>query len=165
MQKKRKNYYPHAIIISIFLIIGACIWTIIVALDNPVEMDDFYFEKYQQVDRNINDILKKQKEFFAEYNVTYKSKNIKQNIPQDIVFGIYEKASKKLVKDANVSLLITRPDTNKLNQKFNITKAREDGFYVLKNLVVKKPGRWQAKSKIKIGKHEGFFEYELNATN
>ena len=56
--KKEKNYWPHAIVIVLIFMIFACIMVVKIAIDNPVQMDSFYFEKYQQVDENINTIKK-----------------------------------------------------------------------------------------------------------
>ncbi len=160
--KHKRNYWPHAIILSIVLIIIACIWTIIVALDNPVEMDSYYLEKYQKVDKNINTIIKKQKEFFGRFEIRHLTKNLNLDAKSDIVFGIYDKVDKKLVQKAQIFMLVTRPETNKFNQELNAQGAM-DGKFIFKDIVVNKPGRWQFKTKIKIGEYEGFDEYEVNA--
>lgn len=133
-----------------------------VAIDNPVEMDSYYLQKYQQVDRNMNDIIKKQKEFFNKYEVKYDVDTIKMGKPTVIGFSVVDKMSKKPLEDAQVMLLITRPDTNKFNQELNTTSAK-DGKFLFENIVVDKPGRWQFKAKIKSGKYEGFHEYEALA--
>lgn len=161
--KNQKNYWPHAIIASIILIVIACIYTIIIALDNPVEMDSYYLEKYQKVDRNINDIIEKQKKFFDKYEVKYDFTSIKMDKPQTIALLLLDKKSNEFVKNANIFLLITRPDTNKFNQEYKSTSSK-DGKYIFENIVVQKPGRWQFKAKIKSEDYEGFHEYEVNAT-
>lgn len=161
--KYKRNYWPHAIIISIILIIIACIWTIIIALDNPVEMDSYYLEKYQQVDRNINDIIKKQKEFFSKYDIVFDTKKLNLDKPSEIIFSIIDKQTNKPLQKAEIIMLLTRPDSNKFNQEFK-TKNTKNGKFIFENIVVNKPGRWQFKTKIKNGNFEGFHEYEVNAT-
>ncbi len=163
-QSNKKTYWPHAIIFSMFLIVGACVWTIKVALKNPVEMDNFYFEKYQQVDRNINDILQKQKDFFKNFKLVYDSQDLKLNQKQTISFSIQNTKTKKNVQNANITFLLTRPETNKLNQEFKLQKVLNDKF-VINDVILKKPGRWQYKIKITIGKFEGFAEHEVLAIN
>ena len=44
-----KNYWPNAIVGSLILIVASCVATIILAVKNPVEMDGFYFERYQRL--------------------------------------------------------------------------------------------------------------------
>ena len=66
-----KNYWPHAIVGSLILIVASCIATIILAVKNPVEMDGFYFERYQNVDENINEIEASQRRFDAKYALKF----------------------------------------------------------------------------------------------
>ncbi len=166
MEEKRikKTYWPHAIIFSMFLIVGACVWTIKIALNNPVEMDSFYLEKYQQVDRNINTIMKKQKEFFQNFKLTYQDVNAKLNQKTDISFSIENLKTQKIVENADILFVLTRPETNRLNQEFKLNKSF-DGKYILKDVVFKKLGRWQYKIKIKIDDFEGFAEHEIAVLN
>lgn len=161
--KERKNYWPHGIIGSIILIIIACIATVIFALEHPVEMDSYYLEKYQQVDRDINNIIKKQKEFFAKYDVVFDTKKLNLDNPSNIVFSIIDKQTNKPLQKAEILMLLTRPDSNKFNQELNATIAK-NGKFIFENIVVNKPGRWQFKTKIKSENFEGFHEYEVNAT-
>ena len=66
-----KNYWPHAIVISLILIVASCVATIILAVKNPVEMDEFYFERYQNVDENINEIEASQRRFDDKYALKF----------------------------------------------------------------------------------------------
>ncbi len=160
MEKKKyeRNYWPHAIVISIFLIIGACVWTIIIALDNPVEMDDFYLQKYQDVDKNINLIIKKQKDFFTKYNIVNKTQKFDLNKKNNIVCSLIDKNSSKKIENAKVIFHLTRPETTKLDK--TIVASLVDGEYIAKDVELKKLGRWQLKVKATIGSNEGFKEYE-----
>ena len=38
--KVERNFWPHTIVTMILLAIVACAWTIKIALDNPVQMDN-----------------------------------------------------------------------------------------------------------------------------
>jgi len=66
--------WPIGIILAIFGLIGLSIWTIEQANINPVVEDDFYFDTYQNVERNINDIIKKQQAFDKKYTVSLDAK-------------------------------------------------------------------------------------------
>ncbi len=160
--RREKSLWPYGIILSIFVIIGACVWTIVIALDNPVEMDTYYLKKYQHVDRNINDIQKKQKEFFSKYEVKYDFDTLKMDKPNEVSFSVIDKVTQKPLEKANITLLITRPDTNKFNQELNVTQAK-NGKFIFSNIVVNKIGRWQFKAMIRANNMQGFHEYEALA--
>lgn len=170
--KNRKNYYPHAILIGIILMVIACIATVNVALKNPVEMDDFYFEKYQTVDRDINEIEKMQNEFAKKFDVNFdlsrktitkKANKVRMNEPIDLGLSIFDKQANASIQKAKVLLLITRPDTSKYNKELNATIAK-DGRFTFDQFSVDKPGRWQVKAKMFVDKYEGFYKTEINAT-
>ena len=67
MQKK-KTFWPYGILISIFTIVCSCAYTIYYSLDYPVYMDDYYFNKYQKVDNNFNEIQAAQANFRREFS-------------------------------------------------------------------------------------------------
>ena len=69
-----KNYWPHAIVTALILIVASCVATIILAVKNPVEMDGFYFERYQNVDENINEIEASQRRFDDKYALKFEAK-------------------------------------------------------------------------------------------
>lgn len=160
----KKSYWPHGIIIGILLIILASVATIIVALNNPVEMDDFYLETYQDVDRNINTILKKQDEFFSKYSIKFKINDLKVQEKNNIFLVIYDKNDNTKIQNAKVLLSVTRPETNKYNQQFTLDKS-QNGVFEIKDVFLAQPGRWQFKVKVNIGALQGFYEYEQNATH
>ncbi len=159
--KYQRNYWPHAIILSIIAIIFASAYTVVIALDNPVQMDDYYLQKYQQVDRNINKIIKKQKEFFAKYEVKQVEKSLNYQQNNTMSYVLIDKKSNKEVLDAKVFLHVTRPDSRELDQDLNA--SLENGKYIFRNIKVAKLGRWQFKLKVDIGKLEGFKEFEMQA--
>ena len=49
----KKSFWPYGIVLSIVAIILACAATIVVAINNPVEMDSAYMQSHQSVDENI----------------------------------------------------------------------------------------------------------------
>lgn len=160
--KSKKNYWPHGIVASIFMIIGACIWTIQVALDNPVEMDTFFLDEYRNVDENINNIIISQHKFDNQYNVNIANKAFKIG-ENNIDFTITDKAD-QTIDNAIVELLITRPDTSKYDVKLQ-PLTNENGVYKFDAFSIEKEGRWQILSKIKIGDLTSFKKLEVNATN
>lgn len=162
-QTKERNYWPHAIVIGIILCIGACAWTIKIALDNPVEMDSFYLEKYQSVDRNFNDIMKKQHAFDNAYALEYGVRKFIMGKEEMVTLKIKDKQSGEYLQNADVTLMLTRPETNANNHEMKASRS-SDGTFTFGPVVVEKPGRWQLLAKIKAGDLEGFNKYEVYAT-
>jgi len=59
--------------------------------------------------------------------------------------------------------MISRPDTNKYNQKFTL-KSTTDGKYIFKGIKIHNPGRWQVLTRISINGMEGYNKHEVYAT-
>jgi len=162
--KLERNYWPHSIIGGIILIIIACAATIKIALDHPVQMDSFYMEKYQNVDRNINEIRQAQQVFDANFALEYATKKFILGEESTFSFQIIDKNSNKAVSDAQISLLLTRPETNEFNQEYTL-KSAQNGVFSVSGITVDKPGRWQILTKINIDDKSSFNKYEVYATN
>ncbi|MDA3062161.1 MULTISPECIES: hypothetical protein [unclassified Campylobacter] len=69
MAQNKKTLWPYGIAFSIVAIIAACVATIIFSLDYPVHSDNFYFDKYQKVDENYNEIQISQAKFDEKYKI------------------------------------------------------------------------------------------------
>jgi len=158
--KSERNYYPHAVIGMILGVVVAGGWTVKIALDNPVEMDTFYMEKYQKVENNIDKIMELQGKFDAKFDLAYSTEKfiIGQN---SITLKLTDKSGNP-VTDAKIQLMLSRPETNKENQTFEPTKA-ENGLYTFGPFTISKPGRWQILSKIEVGEFKGYHKNEAYA--
>lgn len=159
--KIERNYWPHAIVGSILGIVFACGWTIKIALDNPVEMDTFYMEKYQKVDENINEIMALQEKFNAKFDLAYSTENFTMG-QNSISIKLIDKQSGQVVENASVMLLLSRPETNKDNKQMSPSKV-ENGNYIFDTIEVQKLGRWQILTKITVGEFKGYSKYEVYA--
>ena len=162
-QSNEKNYWPHAIVASIVFIVISCALTIKIALDNPVEMDSFYLEKYQSVDRNFNDIMEKQKAFDQAYVLEYGVRKFTMGKEETVALKIKDKQKGTYLDNAEVVLMLTRPETNANNKEMRASKTT-DGAFLFGPITVDKPGRWQLLAKVKVGVLEGFNKYEVFAT-
>ena len=159
--KKERNYYPHAVVGMLIGCVIACGLTIKTALDNPVEMDTFYMEKYQKVDQNINQILELQEKFNAQFNLTYSTEKFVMG-NNTITLHLSDKSGQP-IENATVKMLLSRPDTNKDNKTFLPSKS-ENGDYTFGPFEIQKEGRWQISSKIDVGEYKGFTKTEAYAT-
>lgn len=160
---KTKNYWPHGIVLVLIFMVCACAAVVMIAIKNPVQMDSFYLEKYQQVDENINNIMADQKIFDDNYAVEYKTKKFTIGASNSFEMSIKNKQDGTLLNKANIQLMVTRPETNEFNQEI-LAKEAKNGKFVFKGIKVTKPGRWQILTKIHIDGKSGFNKYEVYAT-
>ncbi|DAB31851.1 MAG: hypothetical protein PWQ42_585 [Sulfurospirillum sp.] len=160
--KTEKNYWPHSIIAGIVFIVIACIATIKVALDNPVQMDSFYLDRYQNVDRNYNQLQKAQKEFEKNFSLSYQTKKFNMNQPNSFSMSIQDLNKNTLVENAEVKLVISRPETNEFNQEF-ILKNPKNGVFEFHDIKINKPGRWQILTLVTINGLQAYNKHEVFA--
>jgi hypothetical protein len=152
----RKNYWPHAIVASIILIIISCAATIVTAIKNPVELDNFYLDRYQNVDENINEIEASQRRFDSKFNIVFLDFNSSSDTK--FSFKISPKNDSQM-QNLQAMLMLTKPDTNRFNQELNTTFS--DFTLTSSEVKFKKPGRWQALLKINDGNDTGFYKYDI----
>jgi hypothetical protein len=163
VNSKKANYWPHAIVLSIFGVFGLCVWTVKKAVDNPVQMDSFYFESYQNVDENINEIMIRQKAFESKYSLEIPRENFKIGKKNSIEIKITKKDSGRFVNDANISVVITRPNTVEFDKHLDFISSK-DGVYRFTPFEILRPGRWQIMSKVSVDGLISFNKLEVNAT-
>lgn len=158
--KKERNFWPHTIIGMISAVVVAGGYTIYLAVQNPVEMDTYYMEKYQKVDQNINDILQMQAKFDAAFTVLYSTDrfNLGKN---SITISLSDKEG-RAIHDAQVTLLLSRPETNKENKMMK-PSVSANGQYTFEGIDIEKPGRWQILTKTIVGELQGYQKYEVYA--
>ncbi|MDR0666522.1 MAG: FixH family protein [Campylobacteraceae bacterium] len=166
MQKKKsKNYWPHGIIISLLLIVIACIYTIIEAVKYPVELDTYYFDTKQNVDKNYDKIKASQEAFDKKYSVFFEinggSANLHAVGNNEVRVVINDKEG-RCDFDADIKLLLTRPETNRYNQNLALSNTEKCRWF-FPPFSVETIGRWQFQAKITIGEDVGFFTYETSA--
>jgi len=160
---KTKNYWPHGIVLVLIFMVCACAAVVIIAIKNPVQMDSFYMEKYQQVDENINEIMAEQKVFDENYALEYKTKKFIIGAQNSFELSIKNKKDGSLLKKAEIKLMVTRPETNEFNQVISAKQAI-NGMFIFNGIQVTKPGRWQILTKIHINGKSGFNKYEVYAS-
>ncbi len=163
VKKKEINFWPIGIVTVIIFMIFACSMVVKIAFDNPVQMDSYYFEKYQQVDENINEIRAKQKVFEENFALSYKTKKFTMGEENSFEMSIKNIKDNSIIQNAQIKLVISRPETNELNQEFTATSAK-NGVFVFKGIKAERPGRWQVLTKINIGDKSSFNQYEVYAS-
>jgi len=160
MSSKKKSFWPYGIALAIFTVFIACVVTVIIAVNNPVEMDDFYLQKYQNVDENFIAIEKE----IAEFNKRFKVKLDKDrvNMGKDFVSVVVTTIDNTPVKDAKIEYLITRPDVSKYDKKGKIA-TDSNGIAKIEEFDFEKIGRWQILVKTSVDRYNGFNKMEVFA--
>ena len=154
--------WPIGIILSILGLIALSIWTIQQANIKPVVMDDYYFDTYQNVEININDIIKKQQAFDKKYRVHIDKKAF--TLGENTLNIAIKTNTDEPVKDANITIKITRPDTNEFDKKPKLI-SHQNGIYNFESFDIQKIGRWQIMTKITTADQLiSFSKNEVNAT-
>ncbi len=138
----------------------------------PVQENNEFMMKYQQADIHINDILESKKAFDKMYNIALQdvktmimTDNINSNRPQPNPVKLkngknhftYVVSGKNgdIVKDANVSFLLTRPHTRKDDLMIDHI-AFKNGTYTTPDMEIVKAGRYTLQLRAIIGDKTGF---------
>ena len=151
--KQEMNYWPYAIVGMILTVVLLGIWTIKVAVSNPVQLDNSYMMKYQDVDENISDILEKQKIFDTKYIIDL-SKNILKPGENRIEVALKDRNGNP-VDNAEIIAVVTRPTTLKDDIELKEFVQMND-HYVSKPFELKRGGRWNIQVRVTIGDDVGF---------
>lgn len=159
-ENSKKTFWPYGIILGFVAIIAACVATIVISLDYPVYMDDYYFTSSSEVDRNINDIEESQARFDEKFSITLVNRAISQGENANVKAVVRSKDGLNLA-NLEGEILLTRPDSSKFDR--NLAFKFEDEFLLSEGFVVDKPGRWQVMIKLTDGKDTGFYKFELVA--
>ena len=160
MFKNPGTKWPIIIALSIVGIIAACVVTIKVALNNPVQMSDYGMQNYHSYDANVNDIINAKIAFDQKYSIAFVSQGISEK-GTVIAYEVTDKSGKS-INDAKVDVVLTRPD----NTDFNIELANpsvENGKYTFNAVDLPKAGRWDILAKISVGNDQRY--YNLKADN
>jgi hypothetical protein len=164
LDKKKKNkalHWPIGIFLAIVAVVCMGIWTLNIANKNPVVLDEYYFDTYQDVDHNSYEIKKSQEEFNKRYKISYNLE--KFNIGNNALKITVTTKDNKPIENAKIRAKITRPFTNKQDIDLKLITS-ENGNYLFNDFNIDKVGRWQILSKVTVGKYTSFTKIDINAT-
>ncbi len=155
-EKKEANFWPYAIVGMILTVVMLGAWTIKVALKNPVQLENSYMMKYQDVDEKINEILEKQRLFDMKYSMALDSNRLKLG-KNRVEVKLFDKNGMP-VSGAKIKVLLTRPDTAQYDIELD-EFTYSDGRYLSREFTLEKRGRWNIVAKVELGGDEGFKKY------
>ena len=159
MSKKDDSgkFWPYMILG--FLAIGITLgyWTIKNTISLPVHESNQYMQKYQNADKDANEIIQAESNFDAKYSVEisglessdFKPKHLKRkphkyyklNSINNIKFIVKSKDGSSL-KDLKLVAVLTRPQTELDDVAIKNITTDGNGVFEIKGLKVEKPGRY-----------------------
>ncbi|MGP1580045.1 MAG: FixH family protein [Wolinella sp.] len=158
---KQRNFWPMGIVLITMSVVAMIIWTIVVALRNPVELDNSYMSHYQHVDSNINEIQKAQKHFWSLYEIPAFNRKVAMELREGLEFRLLHKGDSTGITGAKITLRLTRPHTAHEDIEPGEAFEREAGHYVTPAIYFPKPGRWILQMMIETPEAKGYFQKEL----
>ena len=159
INKNAGKKWPWIIAISTMIVIGFAIATIKVAINNPVEMSTYGMQSYHEYDNHVNDIINAKIEFDKKYTIAFSTPQISEK--KSLIAYVIKDKSGKVVEDANISVVLTRPDTTKLD----ITLEKPillNGVYTFPAIDLPKAGRWDIMAKITIAKDQRYYNVQAD---
>lgn len=151
--------WPYAIGVSIIMVFGFCVATIMVTQQRPVEKSDDYMMDYNYADLHANELIQAEIDFNQKYNISY----ITESLPQEgaqIKYKITDKEGNS-VDNAEFKVIITRPNNHKHDQEL-ATPSVDDGVYTFSGFSLPKPGRWNVMARITIGEDQRFYNVKAD---
>lgn len=164
-QKVNKNNinagkkWPWIIGLSIVGVIGLCVATVKVALNNPVELSDYGMQNYHTYDDNVNDIINSKIAFDQNYTIVFLTQQIHEK-KSILIYQVQDKSG-KAINDAKVEVVLTRPDTTKFDLKLT-NPIVNDGKYSFNAIDLPKIGRWDILAKVAIGEKQRFYNLKAD---
>lgn len=145
----KKNYWPQVIVLMIIGAIVASVWTIKIAVTNPVQQSNLFLANYHITDSNINQILINQISFNSKYKLDYS----KTTLSEENLHGEFIILDNGKKIDAEFEIIITRPEM----VKFDTTIS--DNIFDFK---IPQLGRWHVYVKATVENLDSYFYFELD---
>ena len=159
MFKNPGTKWPIIIALSIIGIIGACVWTIKVALNNPVEMSNYGMQNYHQYDSNVNQIIAEKIAFDQNYTIEFITPQITEKA-STIAYKVSDKSG-NAVNDAKLEVILTRPDIKEFDKNLS-NPVISEGKYTFAPVDLPKAGRWDIMAKISVGNLQRYYNLKVD---
>lgn len=155
--KTEKNYWPLGLSVFGIILFAGLVSMISIAIQHPVEFDGAKMASYRYVDANYNKIMESEKKFDEKYNIQISQLILLKNTPTSLELNVSDKAGKDV--DANITAVITRPDTSKHDitiNEFNKTSTN----YLSRSFSVNLEGRWKVMYRVEVDGLQKFVDFE-----
>ncbi|MBA1432147.1 MAG: FixH family protein [Epsilonproteobacteria bacterium] len=161
MSKKQSSgrIWPYAIGLAIILVFGFCVATVIVTSKADIQSSDAYMTNYQDADAKANEFIKARIQFDKKYKIAYVTESIGGENPV-IKYQVSDTHGNP-VNDAIITVAISRPETNKYDQKLSNAKV-DNGIYSVEGAQFPKIGVYNIIAKIQVGDDYRFYNIKAD---
>ena len=159
MSKSSGKVWPYAIGISIILVFGGCIATIMVAVKLPVEKSDTYMMGYHEANDRADEIIKNRIAFNKKYNIEYMTQSL--NLSDTVLKYKVSDLNGNAVNNANIKAIITRPNNHKNDQEL-LNPTVQEGVYTFNSVTLPLEGRWDIMAKVTVGENQRFYNVKAD---
>ncbi|MCD6191767.1 MAG: FixH family protein [Sulfurimonas sp.] len=154
--------WPYAIGISITLVFGFCVTTVMVTSSANIQPSELYMTHYQDADANANKLIYKRMAFDKKYKIDYISNSMSEN-ESFITYKITD-LNDKPIEEAKVIVATSRPETSEFNQNL-VNPTVENGVYTFSGAKFPKVGVWNIMAKIDIGDNSRYLNIKADTRN
>lgn len=137
--KSTFNFWLYAMAGFFVVMLVVCAWTIKIAMDHPVELDNHYRQSYQYVNENINQLLE-MSAAFDEQGYHIKLSTPPQIGDNRLAFQLLDK-NNQAIDQASIDLLITRRATTRDDMNIGFL-TYDNGYYIADNVTFSSRGTW-----------------------
>ncbi|MFA6138802.1 MAG: FixH family protein [Sulfurimonas sp.] len=159
MNKNSGKIWPYAISISIALIFGAAVATVVIATSSPVEKSDAYMMDYHEADAKANELIEARIAFDKKYKIEYITDSLNCN-GSVVKYKVSDLNSNK-VSDANITVVVTRPDSHQFDRELS-NPTIENGVYSFDSINLEKEGRWDIMAKVSVGDLQRYYNVKAD---
>jgi nitrogen fixation protein FixH len=154
LNKSNGKIWPYAIGTSIVLVFGACVATVIVANQLPVEKSDTYMMGYHEADAKANELIKARIAFDKKYKVEYVTDSI--SLDNSVIKYKVSDLNSLAVDNAKIEVVVTRPNNHKHDQILKLSSYK-NGVYTFPSIKLPVEGRWDVMAKVSVGDLQRFY--------
>ncbi len=151
--------WPYAIAASIIMVFGFCVATIVVSQQRPVENSDTYMMGYHQADTNANELIQARIDFDRKYKIAYITEYLSQE--NSIIKYRVTDISSKPVDNANIKVVVTRPNNHKHDQEL-LNPTVSNGVYTFSSVKLAEAGRWDIMAKVSVDDVQRFYNVKAD---
>lgn len=142
----------------------------------PVNKENTLMQEYSYIDKNFNEFFAQQEEFKKSYNFEFSFNKFSQEKIENLRASVYKEyfehgfkmgensfkfkvtdKENRAIQAEDLKVLLTRYETNDYNQDIEKIDFK-DGYYVVDNFLIDKPGRWKVIVQVKNNGKMGVFE-------